>query len=133
MIILLTVYIYLFLFLQPSECPICSWINQPSKLLPTSFESFRKHKKSKGIIYYDDRILEISSNPSLISLSESLSPNNTTFTTPNNNNDNDNNCNSMNDNDNNNDNNINIKIEKQGLKRSTSQRGSRKRLRIESQ
>jgi hypothetical protein len=54
---------------QASECPICSWVNNPQRSPPTSFESFRRHSKNKGIIFYQDRISELADNPSLATLS----------------------------------------------------------------
>lgn len=54
---------------QSSECPICSWVNHPNRSPPVSFDSFRKHSKNKGVIFYADRMSELATNPSLVTLS----------------------------------------------------------------
>ena len=55
-----------------SECPICSFVNNPSKLAAyastcdsSEASPFTPKKKSKGIVFYGDRTEELSHSPSL--------------------------------------------------------------------
>ena len=58
----------------PSECPICSFVNNPVKLaafspgggaVSTAASPFTPKKRSKGIVFYDERTVELAASPSL--------------------------------------------------------------------
>lgn len=54
--------------MQPSQCPVCSWVNcaGPSQRTPpTDLTSFSPQKKAKGLVYYRDRRDELEGDPSL--------------------------------------------------------------------
>mmetsp|Transcript_5220 Transcript_5220/g.8602 ORF Transcript_5220/g.8602 Transcript_5220/m.8602 type:complete len:391 (+) Transcript_5220:100-1272(+) len=54
------------------NCPVCSWVNrhplQPPDFLSSTILSnrFSPQKKTKGIVHYSDRALELVSSPSLV-------------------------------------------------------------------
>ena len=51
--------------LQPKECPICSWVNKKDGQPAISFIDFTPKKKSKGIVFYEDRMIELEESPHL--------------------------------------------------------------------
>eukprot|EP01041_Mallomonas_annulata_P012280 gene12280-25826_t len=55
------------------NCPICSWVNKPDGTPPADFTVFTPQKPSKGIVYYRDRIAELTKDPSLAPNSPPLS------------------------------------------------------------
>jgi hypothetical protein len=63
----------------PSECPICSWVRDdvdappPSNSADTSptERQFSPQKKSKNIVYYDERLKDLEAHPELSPLSRS--------------------------------------------------------------
>lgn len=50
---------------QNSACPMCSFINSKVDEMP-QLQSFSPQKKTKGIVYYSDRIDELMKNPTLV-------------------------------------------------------------------
>ena len=56
---------YFLAFHQSKECPICSWVNKKGGEPSLSFEEFTPKKKSKGIVFYEDRITELIGSPHL--------------------------------------------------------------------
>jgi endonuclease-3 len=58
------------------DCPICSFVNQTNdKCIPLEkLNVFSPKKKSKGIIFYSDRMAELELNPSLAAISPIKSP-----------------------------------------------------------
>ena len=56
---------YCFCNLQPKECPICSWVNKKDGQPAISFIDFTPKKKSKGIVFYEDRMIELEESPHL--------------------------------------------------------------------
>ena len=51
--------------MQPKECPICSWVNKKDGQPAISFIDFTPKKKSKGIVFYEDRMIELEESPHL--------------------------------------------------------------------
>ena len=59
---------------QSKDCPICSWVNKKGGEPSLSFEEFTPKKKSKGIVFYEDRITELIGSPHLARGANLLSP-----------------------------------------------------------
>ena len=60
-----------------TECPMCSWVNKAgagTQHLPSNFDNFTPKKKSKGIVFYEDRIVELQTTPSLSYCSSPATP-----------------------------------------------------------
>lgn len=61
---------------QPSDCPICSWVNKDETKYsvetissPDHLKTFSPTKRAKGLVYYSDRVDEIKGDPTLTSCS----------------------------------------------------------------
>lgn len=56
--------------LQPADCPICSWINKPLKRAVeevSANNSFSPQKRTKSLVYYQDRVEQLVLSPGLVS------------------------------------------------------------------
>ena len=51
--------------MQSKECPMCSWVNKKDGQPAVSFTDFTPKKKSKGIVFYEERMVELKESPHL--------------------------------------------------------------------
>lgn len=58
---------------EAKDCPICSWVNKKDGQ-PSELTSFTPKKKSKGILFYEDRTSELQEKPHLARAAGILTP-----------------------------------------------------------